>query len=116
MSIEELVGKQNRDGGWPYVRGASWTEPTVYAVLALSAAGWTEGARRGIQWIARSERADGGWPAQPGIDQSPWVPALLALLPPQQLGLEAHRRAIAWLVGMTGEESTLTYRMRWRAG
>ena len=35
MSIEILLKKQNRDGGWPYVRGGSWTEPTVYAVLAL---------------------------------------------------------------------------------
>src|ERR1017187_8812204 len=66
MSIEELVGKQNRDGGWPYVRGASWTEPTVYAVLALSAAGWTECARRGIQWIARREPAGGGRAARAG--------------------------------------------------
>jgi hypothetical protein len=117
MPIEELVGKQNRDGGWPYVRGASWTEPTVYSVLALLAAGETEYARRGLRWIVRNERADGGWPAQAGIDQSIWVTALVALLPPEQLGQEAHRRAIAWLLGMTGEESTLTYRMReWLLG
>jgi hypothetical protein len=117
MSIGELVGKQNRDGGWPYVRGASWTEPTVYAVLALWDAGETEYARRGLRWIARNERADGGWPAQAGIDQSTWVTALVALLPPELLGQEAHRRAIAWLLGMTGEESTLTYRVReWLLG
>src|ERR1017187_9079590 len=117
MSIEELVGKQNGDGGWPYVRGASWTEPTVYAILALLAAGETEYARRGIQWIARNERAGGGWPAQPGIDQSTRAAARVALLPPEQLGQDAHRRAIAWLLGMTGEESTLTYRMReWLLG
>jgi hypothetical protein len=117
MSIEELVGKQNLDGGWPYVRGASWTEPTVYAALALLAAGEAEYARRGLRWIAGNQRADGGWPAQAGIDQSTWVTALVALLPPEQLGQEAHRRAIAWLLGMTGEESTLTYRMReWLLG
>jgi len=117
MSIDELVGRQNRDGGWPYIRGASWTEPTVYAVLALWAAGETEYARRGLRWIVRNGRTDGGWPAQPGIDQSTWVTALVALLPPEQLGQEAHGRAIAWLLGMTGEESTLTYRMReWLLG
>ena len=64
MSIEELVGKQNLDGGWPYVRGASWTEPTVYAALALLAAGEAEYARRGLRWIAGNQRVDGGWPAQ----------------------------------------------------
>jgi hypothetical protein len=117
MLIEELAGKQNRDGGWPYVRGTSWTEPTVYAVLALLGAGEAEYARRGLRWIARNERPDGGWPAQPGIDQSTWVTALVALLPPEQLGQEAHRRAIVWLLGMTGEESTLTYRLReWLLG
>jgi hypothetical protein len=117
MSIEELVEKQNRDGGWPYVRGTSWTEPTVYAVLALLAAGRTEYARRGLRWIVTNGRADGGWPAQPGIGQSTWVTALVALLPPELLGLETHRRGVAWLLGMTGEESTLTYRMReWLLG
>ncbi|MGO9229618.1 MAG: prenyltransferase/squalene oxidase repeat-containing protein [Bryobacteraceae bacterium] len=117
MSIEELVGKQNRDGGWPYIRGASWTEPTVYAVLALLAAGEKESARRGLRWVVRNERADGGWPAQPGIDQSTWVTALVALLPAELLGRETHQRAITWLLGMTGEESTLIYRMReWLLG
>jgi hypothetical protein len=117
MSIEELVGKQNRDGGWPYVRGASWTEPTVYALLALLAAGEVECVRRGLQWIVRNERPDGGWPAQAGIDQSTWVTALVALLPPEHLGEGPHRRAIDWLLGMTGQESTLTYRVReWLLG
>lgn len=117
MSIEELVGKQNKDGGWPYIRGESWTEPTVYAVMALLAAGEPEFAQRGLRWIQRQERSDGGWPAQPGIDQSTWVTALVALLPPDRLGQDAHRRAIGWLVGMTGEESTLTYRTReWLLG
>ena len=47
MSIELLVSKQNRDGGWPYVKGRSWTEPTAYAILALIAGGknGTGGAR-----------------------------------------------------------------------
>jgi len=114
MSIEELVQKQNRDGGWPYVRGASWTEPTMYAVLALLAAGEIDSARRGIAWVARHQRADGGWPAQPGIDQSTWVTALVALLPPEALAPKPLQHAIDWLVGMTGEESTMLYRIRER--
>jgi hypothetical protein len=45
------------------------------------------------------------------------VTALVALLPPEQLGASAHARAIAWLLGTTGRESTLTYRLReWLLG
>jgi hypothetical protein len=117
MSIEILVSKQNRDGGWPYVRGASWTEPTAYAVLALLAAGETEPARRGLRWILATQRPDGGWPAQAGVDQSAWVTALVALVPPEHLGASVHARAIEWLLETTGKESTLTYRLReWLLG
>ncbi len=117
MAIGILVGQQNRDGGWPYVRGSSWTEPTAYAVLALLAAGETEPAKRGLRWILAAQRPDGGWPPQPGLEQSTWVTALVALLPLQQLGVRAHARAIAWLLETTGRESTLTYRLReWLLG
>jgi hypothetical protein len=117
MTIEILAGKQNRDGGWPYVRGSSWTEPTAYAVLALLAAGETEPAKRGLRWILAAERPDGGWPPQAGVDRSAWVTALVALLPPEHLGARAHARAIAWLLKTTGMESTLTYRLReWLIG
>ena len=117
MTIDLLAGKQNGDGGWPYVRGASWTEPTVYSVLALLAAGETAGAGRGIRWILRAERPDGGFPPQAGIEESSWVTALVALLPPAQLGEAAHQRAIRWLLGTTGQESTAVYRLReWLLG
>jgi hypothetical protein len=117
MPIRILAGKQNRDGGWPYVHGSSWTEPTAYAVLASLAAGETEPAKRGLQWILSTERPDGGWPPQACVNQSTWVTALVALLPPEQLGASAHDRAIAWLLETTGRESTLTYRLReWLLG
>jgi hypothetical protein len=117
MAIEILVSKQNPDGGWPYVRGASWTEPTVYSVLALLAAGETKPARRGLRWILATERPDGGWPPQAGVGQSSWVTALVALLPPERLGASVHARAIAWLLETTGKESTLAYRLReWLLG
>ena len=117
MNIGILAGKQNRDGGWPYLRGSSWTEPTAYAVLALLAAGETEPARRGVSWILAIQRPDGGWPPQAGVDRSTWVTALVALLPPEHLGARAHARAIAWLMETTGRESTTTYRLReWLLG
>jgi hypothetical protein len=117
MSVERLVQTQNRDGGWPYVRGASWTEPTVYAILALATAGEADAARRGLRWLSGIQRPDGGWPPQTGIDESTWVTALVAWIPPDRVGEQAHRRAIHWLMGVTGEESSPVFRVReWLLG
>lgn len=117
MSIGTLVSKQNGDGGWPYLRGGSWTEPTVYSVMALLAAGETDAARRGILWIRGTQRSDGGWPARRGVDQSGWATGLVALLPPADLGADLHRDAIKWLLNTEGKETTRTYRLRqWLLG
>jgi len=117
MTIDILAGKQNRDGGWPYVRGASWTEPTVYSVLAMLAAGETERAGRGLRWVLRTGRPDGGFAPHPGVEESTWVTALVALVPPERLGVAAHERAIRWLLATTGRESTAIYRLReWLLG
>ncbi len=117
MSTGLLVSRQNPDGGWPYIRGNSWTEPTVYAVMALLEGGEMAPANRGLEWIRRMQRADGGWPPQPGVDQSMWVTALVALLPAEFLGEAVHARAIAWLAGTTGQETTARYRLReWLLG
>ena len=94
MSLDFLLGKQNLDGGWPYMRGVSWTEPTAYAVLALLAAGRQTEAERGLRWIRSLQRPDGGWPTQAAITDSAWVTALVTLLPPEALGAQAHRKAI----------------------
>jgi hypothetical protein len=117
MSIEILAGKQNPDGGWPYVRGVSWTEPTSYAVLAMLAAGERERASRGITWLRRMARPDGGFAPQASVAESSWVAALVSLIPREQLGAAAHDRAIRWLLQTTGNESTKVYRLRqWLLG
>jgi len=117
MSVELLAARQNPDGGWPYLRGVSWTEPTVYAVLALLDSGETVAAERGLQWLRAARRADGGWPPQLGVDEGCWVAALVALLPADRLGEEHHRHAVDWLSGTTGEESTGLARFRdWLRG
>jgi hypothetical protein len=112
MSLDRVAQKQNSDGGWPYRQGASWTEPTAYAVLALLAAGDTARAERGIGWLRRMRRSDGGWPACAGVDESCWTTALVALVPPDRLGPEVHSGAVRWLLGITGEESSWVYRLR----
>jgi hypothetical protein len=117
MSVPTLLQHLNRDGGWPYTTGASRTEPTVYAVLALSAAGETDGVARGLGWLRAHQLPDGGWPPQVGIDESNWVTSLGALIPAEDLGLRAHTRAIEWLMGTTGLESTRIFRVRqWLRG
>ena len=124
--IDILLSRQNPDGGWPYrLQTAapsahprtSWTEPTAYALLALLAAGETEASRKGFQWVRATQRPDGGWPPQPGIDDSTWVTSLIALLPPDLITPAVHARAIAWLMSTTGKESSLDYRLRqWLLG
>jgi hypothetical protein len=118
MSIELLISRQNPDGGWPYLRGESWTEPTVYAVMAVLAAGGTASASRGMRWLAAAQRRDGGWAPQPAVDQSTWVTGLLALLPiGDAISATSHAGAIRWLMGTVGHESTLEYRVReWLLG
>jgi hypothetical protein len=117
MAIEFLLKKQNPDGGWPYLRGGSWTEPTVYAVLALSALGETAQSKRGLDWILRTQNADGGWASRPGAGESSWVTALAALIPTERVGPAAHDKAIAWLVKVRGEDTTLLFSLRqWLLG
>jgi hypothetical protein len=92
-------------------------EPTVYAVLALLAGQESGAARRGIVWLRAAQRPDGSWPPQPGVDESTWVTALAALIPPDELGEASHARAIQWLAATAGEESTMPYRVRqWLLG
>jgi hypothetical protein len=117
MSIEALVSKQNQDGGWSYRRGNSWTEPTVYAVMALLTAGEKEAAGRGLRWLMATQRRDGGWAPQAGVDQSTWVTGLVALLPPETVGSSRHAGAIQWLIGTAGQETSFEYRLReWLLG
>ena len=113
--VSGLLAAQNADGGWPYRRGTSWTEPTALALLALE--GRQEAAvqyARGVEWLAARQRPDGGWAPQPGVEQSTWVTSLVALLPPARIGQARHARAIAWLLGQTGKETTFWYRLRQR--
>jgi hypothetical protein len=114
MSIEFLVSRQNPDGGWPYLKGKSWTEPTAYAVLALIAVGRMEAVARGIQWLRSTQRPDGGWAPQTGVEDSTWVTSLVCLLPAEQLGAAVHARGIEWILRTTGQESTITFKIRER--
>jgi squalene-hopene/tetraprenyl-beta-curcumene cyclase len=70
-----LIGHQNPDGGWGEDmrsyddpgwagRGESTASQTAWAMLALLAAGGQDAmasASRGAQWLASTQRDDGGW-------------------------------------------------------
>ncbi len=72
-AVRWLRQHQNADGGWgedlrSYVddswrgRGASTASQTAWALLALLAAGERgEDVRRGVTWLADTQRADGTW-------------------------------------------------------
>src|SRR5579863_2252714 len=104
---EELLDRQNPDGGWSYLRGGgSWTEPACYALLALVSDGHasSDGVRRCVRWLASLQRTDGGWAPREGVDQSTWVTAAVLLTPPEiATGLD-RERASAWLLEQTSRE------------
>jgi hypothetical protein len=116
INSEELLACQTADGGWSYGRGASWTEPTCYALLALAAAhsGSPAAIARGVRWLAERQRPDGGWAPRDRVDQSTWVTALVLLLPAGLTrGLDRDRAGV-WLLGQTGRESGFVQRLRMR--
>jgi len=115
---EDLLGRQNADGGWSYHRGGSWTEPTCYALLALTASGasHTPEVRRGVEWLRRCQRSDGGFAPRESVPESTWLTALTLLLPAGAEGLD-RQRAEAWTVEQTGRESGWVNRLRlWMLG
>ncbi len=113
---QELQNCQNRDGGWSYSQGASWTEPTCYALLAFAAHNLadSDAARRGARWLAGCQRPDGGLAPRESVSDSTWLTAL-ALLLPRDLPANVNRsRATSWVLSQTGRESGWVYRLRLR--
>lgn len=114
MDTTSIVSLQNHDGGWPYRKGgSSWTEPTVFALLAQSAGkGDPQSLERGLNWLRSVQRQDGGWPPSPSVTQSTWVTAVVGLLPRDAIGRSHYASAIDWLMGQSGQETSLGYRLR----
>jgi hypothetical protein len=94
--VERLAAARAGGTGWGYRAGAPGRiEPTLYALLALSAAAIPP-PPDALGWLLALQRADGSW----GGDQdAPWVtaPAVFTLA---QLGLasDARRRGEGWLL------------------
>jgi hypothetical protein len=110
-ALDNIRAAQNPDGGWPYRKGGSWTEPTVYALLAQQAGTAAPRSGGGIAWLRAAQQPDGGWRPRRSVDQSTWVTALVALLPPETIGAARHARAVEWLLGQSGMESSPLFRV-----
>lgn len=115
-SASDLVGLQNADGGWPYVRGGpSWTEATSLALLALQAVGDPDARSaisRAFEWLVNRQRSDGGWAPQSAVPQSTWVTAFAVLAVQSHAKRQALDRAVNWLLTTTGRESSWQERLR----
>jgi len=110
--------RQNRDGGWAYNKGCSWTEPTAFVLLAQTATQVERSSfEAGLRFLRSTQRRDGGWSPQPGVAESTWVTALAALLPEEAIGADRMKRALGWLEGQTGRDSSWSYKFEmWRNG
>ncbi len=119
MPAEELIdtlrGAQNRDGGWGYHGGASWAEPTAWALLALVSAGHAEaGVERGAAWLWACRRQDGGWSPHPSVRDVTWITALALLFLAGRARPADLRPTVQWVLAQSGRESGLLTRIRGR--
>ncbi len=113
LSVNDLWAARNRDGGWGYGGGGSWTEPTVYALLVLAASGASPASSgRGLKWLLTSRRPDGGWSPRPSVELSTWTTALAVLLLAGEGRSEALDGGVRWLLKRTGRESSFVSRLR----
>ncbi len=114
-----LLEKRREDGGWPYRQGASWTEPTAFALLALQSAGYSgQAVSDGQGWLCRNQNSDGGWAAAPSIGKSSSVTsAVLLAIPHSDLRSESGRSGLRWLIAQESAQPNLFSRWgRWFTG
>ncbi len=87
----------------------------MFALLALHGWGKLQPERDcnpGLDWLAKTQRPDGGWSPHPGVDQSTWMTSLVLLLPGPMAGRLNWKAAADWLIHTTGRESSLLQRVR----
>ncbi len=103
-----LLNGQNRDGGWGYQPGSSWTEPTALAVIALAAyAGTGTAYARACEWLHKTQKQDAGWAPKPEIQISTSVTSLAVLaLCETSLESPGFEPAIQWILTQADAESS----------
>lgn len=104
--IQQLLAVQSPDGGWPYRKGSSWTEPTAFVVLALQSDQMVkpvnrpvlDAAKRGAEWLLAQQKISGGWAPNAAVSECTSVTSIatLALLPFAPTSLD---KALQWTAG-----------------
>lgn len=111
VRLDALRQTQNADGGWGYFSGKdfsekdSWLEPTAYAALALLG---EPAGERAWKLLLSWQLPDGSWKPSEKVAISSWGTSLCVTIavarnewgPPTRKGVD-------WLLGSTGEESSL---------
>jgi hypothetical protein len=124
-----LIDRQNVDGGWPAAgSGASATEPTAWALRALTAVETTAGAAvtgpaftGATNWLLRRQSPDGAWPVSDLVPESGFGTAVagLALAATGDDDLvERSEKGARWLLANPGKQVSWRTRMwlRWNPG
>ncbi|MGC5011128.1 prenyltransferase [Streptosporangium sp. DT93] len=62
QTARSIAAVQEADGGVPWPEGHVDAWNHVECLMAMSVAGLTDPARRGYDWLARTQRDDGSWP------------------------------------------------------
>jgi hypothetical protein len=64
--IDQLLARQNKDGGWGQLEGAASdayaTGQSLYALSLAGAASDRSEVRRGVKFLMRTQKEDGSWP------------------------------------------------------
>jgi hypothetical protein len=104
-----LVTARNPDGGWPFRKGLSWTEPSALALLALNSRNAPgEAHDQAVHWLVSRQNSDGGWPPNKAVPQSTWVTSVAALALATDSGHVARCSAAAeWLAHQVYPEPTM---------
>ena len=110
--VAALVAAQNSDGGWPYRKGTSWTEPTVLAFWH-----WERRARRrraASPGCAAGRRLTGDGRRRRAWNRPPGLLHWSRCCPPESIGQERLDHALSWIVAQMGTNSTFWFRLRER--
>jgi hypothetical protein len=114
---DEIPDQQRSDGGWSFTQsGASATEPTCLALLALRPYSGAA-CSAGIRFLLSAQNRNGSWSAFVGDDQEgSWVTSLAVItlrkFPADWKPIE---RAGCWLLNVRGREAHWFWKWRYRS-